>query len=150
MVDKKGQLEVEVIRARGLTQKPGSKSTPGKGKKICTENKNMKRADKRDLRRFELLHLHLFGLLFNKECVHGYILATTVHFLPPCICHLHATFQEMIFSNSSSDVERKFGEIFLCILGKSYILVNVDKVLSVCSTSKQETENRWKCFKQTT
>lgn len=30
MVDKKGQLEVEVIRARGLTQKPGSKSTPGK------------------------------------------------------------------------------------------------------------------------
>ncbi|KAM6271312.1 regulating synaptic membrane exocytosis protein 1 isoform 43-T43 [Spheniscus humboldti] len=28
MVDKKGQLEVEVIRARGLTQKPGSKSTP--------------------------------------------------------------------------------------------------------------------------
>lgn len=29
MVDKKGQLEVEVIRARGLIQKPGSKSTPG-------------------------------------------------------------------------------------------------------------------------
>ncbi|XP_048352000.1 regulating synaptic membrane exocytosis protein 1 isoform X16 [Sphaerodactylus townsendi] len=28
MVDKKGQLEVEVIRARSLTQKPGSKSTP--------------------------------------------------------------------------------------------------------------------------
>ncbi|XP_030801331.1 regulating synaptic membrane exocytosis protein 1 isoform X5 [Camarhynchus parvulus] len=28
MVDKKGQLEVEVIRARGLIQKPGSKSTP--------------------------------------------------------------------------------------------------------------------------
>lgn len=103
-----------------------------------------------DLRRFELLHLHLFDLLFNKECVHGYILATTVHFLPPCICHLHATFQEMIFSNSSSDVERIFGEIFLCIFGKSYILVNVDKVLSVCSTSKQEAENRWKCFKQTT
>lgn len=30
MEDKKGQLEVEVIRARSLTQKPGSKSTPGK------------------------------------------------------------------------------------------------------------------------
>nr|XP_020750081.1 regulating synaptic membrane exocytosis protein 1 isoform X18 [Odocoileus virginianus texanus] len=28
MEDKKGQLEVEVIRARSLTQKPGSKSTP--------------------------------------------------------------------------------------------------------------------------
>ena len=47
MVDKKGQLEVEVIRARGLTQKPGSKSTPGKGQidNIWTENKNMKYAD---------------------------------------------------------------------------------------------------------
>lgn len=32
MEDKKGQLEVEVIRARSLTQKPGSKSTPGKEK----------------------------------------------------------------------------------------------------------------------
>jgi len=30
MMDKKGQLEVEVIRARGLVQKPGSKSLPGK------------------------------------------------------------------------------------------------------------------------
>ncbi|XP_013359894.1 PREDICTED: regulating synaptic membrane exocytosis protein 1 isoform X12 [Chinchilla lanigera] len=28
MEDKKGQLEVEIIRARSLTQKPGSKSTP--------------------------------------------------------------------------------------------------------------------------
>lgn len=44
MVDKKGQLEVEVIRARGLTQKPGSKSTPGKGKvnNTWTEIRNMK------------------------------------------------------------------------------------------------------------
>lgn len=31
MMEKKGQLEVEVIRARGLVQKPGSKSLPGKG-----------------------------------------------------------------------------------------------------------------------
>lgn len=30
LMDKKGQLEVEVIRARGLTAKPGSKSLPGK------------------------------------------------------------------------------------------------------------------------
>ena len=29
MMDKKGQLEVEVIRARGLVQKPGSKNLPG-------------------------------------------------------------------------------------------------------------------------
>lgn len=29
MMEKKGQLEVEVIRARGLVQKPGSKSLPG-------------------------------------------------------------------------------------------------------------------------
>lgn len=31
LINKKGQLEVEVIRARGLTPKPGSKSLPGKG-----------------------------------------------------------------------------------------------------------------------
>lgn len=37
MEDKKGQLEVEVIRARSLTQKPGSKSTPGKER--CLEKK---------------------------------------------------------------------------------------------------------------
>lgn len=29
MMDKKGQLEVEVIRARGLNPKPGSRSLPG-------------------------------------------------------------------------------------------------------------------------
>ena len=29
MVDKKGALEVEVIRARGLVGKPGSKALPG-------------------------------------------------------------------------------------------------------------------------
>lgn len=52
MVDKKGQLEVEVIRARGLTQKPGSKSTPGKEKKIWTENKNMKYTDILGIRDF--------------------------------------------------------------------------------------------------
>lgn len=30
MMDKKGQLEVEIIRARGLVVKPGSKTLPGK------------------------------------------------------------------------------------------------------------------------
>lgn len=33
MVDKKGQLEVEIIRARGLVVKPGSKTLPGKEEK---------------------------------------------------------------------------------------------------------------------
>lgn len=32
-MDKKGQLEVEIIRARGLVVKPGSKTLPGKGRK---------------------------------------------------------------------------------------------------------------------
>ncbi|XP_051992943.1 regulating synaptic membrane exocytosis protein 2-like [Xyrauchen texanus] len=35
MVNKKGQLEVEVIRARGLIQKPGSKSLPAPYVKFC-------------------------------------------------------------------------------------------------------------------
>lgn len=30
MVEKKGALEVEIIRARGLVGKPGSKALPGK------------------------------------------------------------------------------------------------------------------------
>lgn len=33
MMDKKGQLEVEIIRARGLVVKPGSKTLPGKKEK---------------------------------------------------------------------------------------------------------------------
>ena len=33
MMDKKGQLEVEIIRARGLVVKPGSKTLPGKNKR---------------------------------------------------------------------------------------------------------------------
>lgn len=32
-MDKKGQLEVEIIRARGLVVKPGSKTLPGKEEK---------------------------------------------------------------------------------------------------------------------
>lgn len=37
MVNKKGQLEVEVIRARGLIQKPGSKSLPGESLLLYSE-----------------------------------------------------------------------------------------------------------------
>lgn len=33
MMDKKGQLEVEIIRARGLVVKPGSKTLPGKSRR---------------------------------------------------------------------------------------------------------------------
>uniref|UniRef100_A0A8C9CQV2 Regulating synaptic membrane exocytosis 1 n=1 Tax=Phocoena sinus TaxID=42100 RepID=A0A8C9CQV2_PHOSS len=41
MEDKKGQLEVEVIRARSLTQKPGSKSTPGKERCCCLDKRTL-------------------------------------------------------------------------------------------------------------
>ena len=34
MVDRSGQLEVEVIEARGLTPKPGSKSLPGEAQQL--------------------------------------------------------------------------------------------------------------------
>lgn len=34
MMDKKGQLEVEIIRARGLVVKPGSKTLPGKTEEV--------------------------------------------------------------------------------------------------------------------
>lgn len=33
MMDKKGQLEVEIIRARGLVVKPGSKTLPGNNRR---------------------------------------------------------------------------------------------------------------------
>lgn len=33
-MDRSGQLEVEVIEARGLTPKPGSKSLPGEAKQL--------------------------------------------------------------------------------------------------------------------
>lgn len=36
MMDKKGQLEVEIIRARGLVVKPGSKTLPGKNRRAST------------------------------------------------------------------------------------------------------------------
>lgn len=38
LMDKKGQLEVEVIRARGLTPKPGSKSLPGNTRSYKTNS----------------------------------------------------------------------------------------------------------------
>jgi hypothetical protein len=34
IMDRSGQLEVEVIEARGLTPKPGSKSLPGKAEQL--------------------------------------------------------------------------------------------------------------------
>ncbi|KAG8133862.1 hypothetical protein E2320_011604, partial [Naja naja] len=38
MMDKKGQLEVEIIRARGLVVKPGSKTLPGKRSMLVSQN----------------------------------------------------------------------------------------------------------------
>lgn len=42
LMDKKGQLEVEVIRARGLTPKPGSKSLPGSARALGLDFKNVR------------------------------------------------------------------------------------------------------------
>ncbi|EPY77917.1 regulating synaptic membrane exocytosis protein 2 [Camelus ferus] len=44
MMDKKGQLEVEIIRARGLVVKPGSKTLPDNG--VCIAKKKTKVARK--------------------------------------------------------------------------------------------------------
>lgn len=47
MMDKKGQLEVEIIRARGLVVKPGSKTLPGKNRRdssmICNAHFSIQR-----------------------------------------------------------------------------------------------------------
>lgn len=45
LMDKKGQLEVEVIRARGLTPKPGSKSLPGNTNSSGYKNLNGSKSD---------------------------------------------------------------------------------------------------------
>lgn len=39
IMDRSGQLEVEVIEARGLTPKPGSKSLPGEAKWLGNRRK---------------------------------------------------------------------------------------------------------------
>lgn len=124
MVDKKGQLEVEVIRARGLTQKPGSKSTPGKGK-------NMSRKQEYEICRWtgdqRLLSSSLAVTKF--AFVWSAFQQGMCAWIYPCyhcplltIGQLHTTFQGMIFSNSTSVLEGTFAGIFLHILGESCIV----------------------------
>ncbi|XP_078242059.1 regulating synaptic membrane exocytosis protein 1 isoform X36 [Pogona vitticeps] len=78
MVDKKGQLEVEVIRARGLTQKPGSKSTPAPYVKVyMLENGACIAKKKTRIARKTLDPLYQQTLVFE-ESPHGKVLQVIV------------------------------------------------------------------------
>ncbi|OCT58445.1 hypothetical protein XELAEV_18002116mg [Xenopus laevis] len=78
MVDKKGQLEVEVIRARGLIQKPGSKSTPAPYVKVyLLENGACVAKKKTRIARKTLDPLYQQNLAFE-ESPHGKVLQVIV------------------------------------------------------------------------
>ncbi|XP_061479100.1 regulating synaptic membrane exocytosis protein 1 isoform X12 [Rhineura floridana] len=78
MVDKKGQLEVEVIRARGLIQKPGSKSTPAPYVKVyLLENGACVAKKKTRIARKTLDPLYQQTLVFD-ESPHGKVLQVIV------------------------------------------------------------------------
>ncbi|XP_068137568.1 regulating synaptic membrane exocytosis protein 1 isoform X3 [Hyperolius riggenbachi] len=78
MVDKKGQLEVEVIRARGLTQKPGSKSTPAPYVKVyLLENGACVAKKKTRIARKTLDPLYQQTLVFE-DVPHGKVLQVIV------------------------------------------------------------------------
>ncbi|KAM3932052.1 regulating synaptic membrane exocytosis protein 1 isoform 10-T10 [Leptodactylus fuscus] len=78
MVDKKGQLEVEVIRARGLIQKPGSKSTPAPYVKVyLLENGACIAKKKTRIARKTLDPLYQQTLVFE-ESPHGKVLQVIV------------------------------------------------------------------------
>ncbi|XP_073777083.1 regulating synaptic membrane exocytosis protein 1 isoform X7 [Danio rerio] len=68
LMDKKGQLEVEVIRARGLTPKPGSKSLPAPYVKVyLLENGACKAKKKTKIARKTLDPLYQQSLLFEES-----------------------------------------------------------------------------------
>ncbi|XP_065815739.1 regulating synaptic membrane exocytosis protein 1 isoform X31 [Labrus bergylta] len=68
LMDKKGQLEVEVIRARGLTQKPGSKSLPAPYVKVyLLDNGSCKAKKKTKIARKTLEPLYQQHLLFEES-----------------------------------------------------------------------------------
>ncbi|KAM4599661.1 regulating synaptic membrane exocytosis protein 1 isoform 1-T1 [Fundulus diaphanus] len=68
LMDKKGQLEVEVIRARGLTPKPGSKSLPAPYVKVyLLENGTCKAKKKTKIARKTLEPLYQQHLLFEES-----------------------------------------------------------------------------------
>ncbi|XP_034465258.1 regulating synaptic membrane exocytosis protein 1-like isoform X25 [Hippoglossus hippoglossus] len=68
LMDKKGQLEVEVIRARGLTPKPGSKSLPAPYVKVyLLDNGTCKAKKKTKIARKTLEPLYQQPLLFDES-----------------------------------------------------------------------------------
>ncbi|XP_062420704.1 regulating synaptic membrane exocytosis protein 1 isoform X16 [Pungitius pungitius] len=68
MMEKKGQLEVEVIRARGLVQKPGSKSLPAPYVKVYLLNNGAYEAKKKTkIARKTLDPLYQQALLFEES-----------------------------------------------------------------------------------
>ncbi|XP_051282079.1 regulating synaptic membrane exocytosis protein 1-like isoform X23 [Dicentrarchus labrax] len=68
LMDKKGQLEVEVIRARGLTSKPGSKSLPAPYVKVyLLDNGSCKAKKKTKIARKTLEPLYQQHLLFDES-----------------------------------------------------------------------------------
>ncbi|TNN65441.1 Regulating synaptic membrane exocytosis protein 1 [Liparis tanakae] len=68
LMDKKGQLEVEVIRARGLTSKPGSKSLPAPYVKVyLLDNGTCKAKKKTKIARKTLEPLYQQQLLFEES-----------------------------------------------------------------------------------
>ncbi|XP_036402693.1 regulating synaptic membrane exocytosis protein 1-like isoform X1 [Megalops cyprinoides] len=68
LMDKKGQLEVEVIRARGLTPKPGSKSLPAPYVKVyLLDNGACKAKKKTKIARKTLDPLYQQALLFDES-----------------------------------------------------------------------------------
>ncbi|XP_047221004.1 regulating synaptic membrane exocytosis protein 1 isoform X15 [Girardinichthys multiradiatus] len=78
MIEKKGQLEVEVIRARGLVQKPGSKSLPAPYVKVYLLNNGAYVAKKKTkIARKTLDPLYQQALLFE-ESPHGKVLQVIV------------------------------------------------------------------------
>ncbi|KAF5929868.1 hypothetical protein HPG69_002593, partial [Diceros bicornis minor] len=83
MEDKKGQLEVEVIRARSLTQKPGSKSTPAPYVKVyLLENGACIAKKKTRIARKTLDPLYQQSLVFD-ESPQGKVLQVRKHGLLP-------------------------------------------------------------------
>ncbi|XP_070589156.1 regulating synaptic membrane exocytosis protein 1 isoform X1 [Erythrolamprus reginae] len=78
MVDKKGKFEVEVIRARGLIQKPGSKSTPAPYVKVyLLENGACVAKKKTRIARKTLDPLYQQTLVFDENS-HGRVLQVIV------------------------------------------------------------------------
>lgn len=78
LLDKKGQLEVEVIRARGLISKPGAKSLPAPYVKVyLLENGNCKAKKKTKIARKTLEPLYQQHLLFE-EAPQGKVLQVIV------------------------------------------------------------------------